>query len=229
MPNGRLDSCSYLRSDRSPHQVKKMNYRHVRITGHFEHEKEVLIVDHDRYLGIEALDWNWFQKMLSISVTRDDKRFFKPDPGHFVVTPFLLSDGKTRILVNRGWVPKHKADPSTRASGQIRGQVQLTGYVRTKDESPWLWQVLLNSPETGRYQYRDIRLMAKQLGTLPIYVDVDRESAPHYGTAPLGGQTSTENYDSVQMYSYLYALCAFFSFGIWFFKYIGPIRYRRGP
>lgn len=205
-----------------------MNYRHVRIKGHFEHEKEVLIKNKDRYLGIEGLAGSWIQWALTMRTTRDDSRFFKRDPGHHVVTPFVLSDGKTRILVNRGWIPPDKADPATRPGSLVKGQVELTGYVRTRDEAdvdplPYLF----HNPEKGEFRYRDIMGMARYLNTLPIYVEVDRESAPHYGTAPLGGQTNTEWYEhpSFPMYSHLIA--GLLAFALWYAKYIGPIRFRR--
>lgn len=37
------------------------------------------------------------------------------------------------ILVNRGWVPRKKLDPSTRQSGQVTSSVELTGIVRKQE------------------------------------------------------------------------------------------------
>lgn len=40
------------------------------------------------------------------------------------------------ILVNRGWVPIEKMDPSTRPESQIEGEIELEGIVRTHEDKP---------------------------------------------------------------------------------------------
>ncbi len=49
--------------------------------------------------------------------------------GYNVYTPLMLEDGRF-VLVNRGFVPYEKKDPSTRAEGQIDGPVSVTGLAR---------------------------------------------------------------------------------------------------
>ena len=48
------------------------------------------------------------------------------EPGACVVTPFFCRELGEWVLVNRGWVPRRKMDPSTRPKGQVheraRGQ-----------------------------------------------------------------------------------------------------------
>ena len=54
--------------------------------------------------------------------------------GWNVITPFKLSDRPDQtILVNRGWVPKKKLKPETRAEAQVEGEHVLTGVVRTSE------------------------------------------------------------------------------------------------
>ena len=37
-----------------------------------------------------------------------------------MITPFFCKELGQMVLVNRGWVPKRKMDPETRAAGQVR-------------------------------------------------------------------------------------------------------------
>ena len=47
--------------------------------------------------------------------------FGNPDTvGYNVITPFVVDGtGGKSILVNRGWVPKKRVNPSTRQQGQV--------------------------------------------------------------------------------------------------------------
>ena len=49
--------------------------------------------------------------------------------GYNVYTPLMLEDGRF-VLVNRGFVPYEKKDPSTRVEGQVDGLVSVTGLAR---------------------------------------------------------------------------------------------------
>ena len=42
------------------------------------------------------------------------------EPGAHVITPFYCEELGQFVLVNRGWVPRRKMDPSTRPKGQVR-------------------------------------------------------------------------------------------------------------
>jgi surfeit locus 1 family protein len=46
--------------------------------------------------------------------------------GFRVLTPFALSSGNT-ILVDRGWIGEMARDPTTRAKGQVEGELELEG------------------------------------------------------------------------------------------------------
>lgn len=50
-------------------------------------------------------------------------------PGVMVFTPIETVDG-WRVLVNRGFAPDANIDPTTRADGQLEGQIQITGLLR---------------------------------------------------------------------------------------------------
>jgi surfeit locus 1 family protein len=75
-------------------------YRRVRATGVFLHERETL-VRASTELGF----------------------------GFWVLTPLRTPDG-TLVLVNRGFVPPERRDPATRAAGQIAGETTVTGLLR---------------------------------------------------------------------------------------------------
>ncbi len=78
-------------------------YRRVRLSGVFDHSKEVLATAATELGG-----------------------------GFWVLTPLSLSDGTT-VLVNRGFVPTGRRDPATRAEGEIAGPVTITGLIRISE------------------------------------------------------------------------------------------------
>ena len=78
-------------------------YRRVRLSGVFDHSKEVLATAATELGG-----------------------------GFWVLTPLSLSDGTT-VLVNRGFVPTGRRDPATRVEGQTEGEVTVTGLLRISE------------------------------------------------------------------------------------------------
>jgi len=81
-------------------------YRRVRFGATFDHGKEALV-----YAAASA---------------------FRPDvsgPGYWAFTPARLPDGAF-VIVNRGFVPENRRDPSTRAAGGIIGPVEIVGALR---------------------------------------------------------------------------------------------------
>ncbi len=75
-------------------------YRHVALTGQFQHDKETLVQ----------------------AVTTHGS-------GFWVITPLRLQDGST-VLVNRGFVPAENADRATRHGGEPAGEVAVAGLLR---------------------------------------------------------------------------------------------------
>jgi surfeit locus 1 family protein len=64
---------------------------------------------------------------------------FRPDvtsPGYWVFTPAQLADASV-IIVNRGFVPDARRDPTSRPQGQIAETVEITGALRWPDERHW--------------------------------------------------------------------------------------------
>ncbi|MCC9626032.1 SURF1 family protein [Thalassospira sp. MA62] len=109
--------------------------------------------------------------------------------GYWVVTPFERVDG-TIVMVNRGFVPTEKRDPSTREDAMIEGQTRVTGLLRM--DEPEGTFIRANVPEEERWYSRDVRALAKKRGldpanTAPYFIDADGDNNPY--KLPIGGLT----------------------------------------
>jgi surfeit locus 1 family protein len=88
-------------------------YRHVKFTALFDHAAEALV-----YGAASA---------------------FRPDvsgPGYWVFTPARLTDGSL-VMVNRGFVPEDRKEPTSRSAGQVSGPVEIIGALRWPDTRHW--------------------------------------------------------------------------------------------
>lgn len=106
--------------------------------------------------------------------------------GFWVLTP-LMAEGGT-ILVNRGFVPRDRRDPATRAAGQVAGPVRVTGLLRLSEPGGAFLRA--NDPAAGRWYSRDVAAIAADRGlsrVAPYFVDAD--ATPNPGGLPQGGLT----------------------------------------
>jgi len=140
-----------------------LEYRRVVVRGSFLHDHELYLLN----------------------------RTHKSQVGVQVVTPFrrALIDGGGIVLVNRGWVPHDRQDPGTRAEGQVKGDVEVTGIVRvgvtargslTPD----------NEPIRGQWYFPDPVAMAKAAGVAAPGLIIEAGPAKNAGGLPVGGQTN---------------------------------------
>lgn len=155
-------------------EVLKLDYRKVRVRGEYDHAGEM-------YLGPRSLLLDgksaYQGKLVSTSANNSS--------GFLVVTPFILSDTKERILVNRGWIPLNQKYSRTRPQGQIKGEVELEGIVRlTEPRQPF---TPLNKLDARIWFSRDVEGMAKFADCRPVFIDASVESTVKGG--PIGGQT----------------------------------------
>lgn len=135
------------------------DYRRVRVTGRFLHDKEMHLLGRVRG-GVAGVE---------------------------VVTPLLRADGAA-VLVNRGWVPPALADPAARPAGQVTGPVAVTGIARVpsvpgpfapgNDPARGLWF----SPDVPA-----MARAAGLEGAVPVIVEADESPVP--GGFPKGGGT----------------------------------------
>jgi surfeit locus 1 family protein len=135
-------------------------YRRVSVSGVFENDKETLV-----------------QAVTELG------------PGFWVMTP-LLSDRGFTVLVNRGFVPPERADPSTRGAGQLAGPILVTGLLRISEPKGGFLR--RNDPQGGRWYSRDVTAIARARHlppglTAPYFIDAD--ATTNAGGTPVGGLT----------------------------------------
>ncbi len=110
--------------------------------------------------------------------------------GWRIITPLKTSDGK-RLLVDRGFVPDHLRDPAQRPQSQIKGEVQITGLIRSPPNKKAFFTPANNIAENQWY-WRDLYAMAQARGIstknlVPFFLDADATPVP--GGWPRGGAT----------------------------------------
>jgi surfeit locus 1 family protein len=140
-----------------------LEYRHLRLVGTFRHRDEV-----------------------HVFTTLADPKGPAGGIGYWVMTPLVLRNGAV-IIVNRGFVPSHKADPTARAAGQVEGVVELDGLARWSEDRNLFTPA--DDPAKGAWYTRDPQAIARALGlarVAPFFVDAEA-SAP--GGLPQGGET----------------------------------------
>ncbi|BBK34536.1 surfeit locus 1 family protein [Stella humosa] len=134
-------------------------FRHVQVTGTLRHDKELFVA----------------------AVSR------RGNDGYQIVTPLIRAAGPP-VLVNRGWVPKDRKDPSRRLPGQVEGTVTIDGIARLRQVRSGL--IPENQPGQNLWFTMDLPAMAAAAGlpeVAPVYVEAG--PAPNPGIYPLGGQT----------------------------------------
>lgn len=95
--------------------------------------------------------------------------------GYLVITPldrsadFPSKDNDTKILVNRGWIPKSKAAQSSRPDGIPQGEVVVQGLLRL----PWKKNMFTpdNIPQEGKFYFPDVLEMAEFTGSQPVWIE----------------------------------------------------------
>lgn len=148
---------------------KDLEYRRVRLCGKFDHAEEIHVLP--RSLNEGPHGGGGLGK--------------KPKSGAHIITPFEITESGKRILVNRGWVPKEWIKADKRQEGQVKGTVELVGFVRQGEKrQPFQPK---NDPEKNHWFSRDVEAMAEVSDSLPILVDADAASTVPGG--PVGGQT----------------------------------------
>jgi surfeit locus 1 family protein len=106
---------------------------------------------------------------------------FRPDvtgPGYWVFTPARLADGST-VIVDRGFIPEEKKNPTSRQAGQIAGSVTIVGTLRWPDARHWFTPN--DDPAHNLWLSRDPQSIAaaKGLGTVaPFFVEQESPIPP---------------------------------------------------
>lgn len=138
-------------------------YARVRVTGTFDHDRER----------------HFFATHQGVS-------------GFYVYTPMRTADGRF-LFVNRGFVPYDLKDPATRPTGQVAGNVTLTGYLRARLDKKPSSLVPDNDLAQNIFYWKDWSAMVETAGlrpdeVLPFFVDAD-DRVKNPGGFPVGGVT----------------------------------------
>lgn len=114
---------------------------------------------------------------------------FRPDvdgPGYWVFAPARLADGGV-VMVNRGFVPEGRQDPSSRPAGEASGPLHIVGAMRWSDARHWFTPA--DDPGHNLWFTRDPAAMAAAKGfgpVAPFYVE--QETPPPPGGLPQPGK-----------------------------------------
>ena len=113
--------------------LPQMEWRAVQVHGRFLNDKEVYLYATEFDLG----------------------------PGVHVITPLMQDDGAT-VLIDRGFVPEARRDPSTRPESLVPGDVTVSGIVRLSGER----NIFTPAVDTQRHVWfwRDPQGISQQLG-----------------------------------------------------------------
>jgi surfeit locus 1 family protein len=123
--------------------------------------------------------------------TRVGPKIVEGTAGDFLLTPFLLEDGR-RILVNRGFVPRDLQQQQQGGSVEVkrpRGTLELTGVVRKSEEKRYFTPD--NDPGRGLWFWMDHAALGEACRGLHYGVRLDavRSEDPKRDEPPVGGQT----------------------------------------
>jgi len=110
--------------------------------------------------------------------------------GFMVMTPLRTADNWI-VYVNRGFVPRDRVDPATRAADNPAGEVTVTGLLRRPAGRAWLGPA--DDPAANQWFSRDPELFAVAGGldravVAPYVIDANFDPALPDGI-PQGGET----------------------------------------
>ncbi|TMJ03541.1 MAG: SURF1 family protein [Alphaproteobacteria bacterium] len=112
----------------------------------------------------------------------------RPDvsgPGYWVLSPARLIGGSI-VVVNRGFVPEGRQDPTTRSQGRQSGVIDLVGAMRWPEARGYFTPD--DQPDKSLWFVRDPAAMAAAKGwgdIAPFYIDQEAPPAP--GGLPKAG------------------------------------------
>ena len=141
------------------------DYVRVQVTGRFLHDKET-------YIGPRLYP-------------RPDGR---QEQGVHVLTPLVRDDGAGVVLIDRGWVPLDRRDPSSRPEGQVQGSVTISAIGRVPQERAFMQPD--NDPATRTFFWLDMQALAAIAGVDPLMpLVLQADATPNPGGLPIGGRT----------------------------------------
>jgi surfeit locus 1 family protein len=138
-----------LNSTAVPQDISEWDNRLIVASGTFDHEREVLL---------DLQNWGY-------------------RAGVNLITPLVLDDDRTAVLVNRGWIPEAESAPESRAAYSVPGEVTITGYVALSEQLSRDPAVTPEGPQSEVYRV-DVEAIQAQVPytLLPFYIVEDVEN-----------------------------------------------------
>lgn len=124
-----------------PDAISEFDYRRVYATGHYNHDKEMLV----------------------------GPRMHDGEDGFLVVTPLERGDDQSTVLVNRGWISKKQMAQKDRPHGLPKGEVTVEGLLREPWKKNMFTPE--NKPAEGKFYFPDIVEMAELAGSQPVWIE----------------------------------------------------------
>ena len=171
-----------------------VEYRHVRVTGHFDFAASTAVQ------AVTALG-----------------------AGFWVLTPLVRSDDGSTVLVNRGWIADaaagHAVGPASTAGGAEPSAVTVTGLLRLSE--PGGGFLRRNDPAADRWYSRDVAAIAsaRRLAgpVAPYFIDAAAAAnATGDAARPVGGLTVIAFHNNHLAYALTwYGLATLVGVGAW--------------
>lgn len=124
-----------------PSAVPDFDYRRITATGHFRHDREMLI----------------------------GPRMRDGEQGYEVITPLEREGEGTTVLVNRGWISKKFGNQRTRPDSLVREEVQVEGLLREPYKKNMFTPD--NRVDKWEFYFPDVKQMAELAGSQPIWIE----------------------------------------------------------
>lgn len=123
--------------------ISSLENRQVSAGGTFDHDQQVLL---------KVQNWGY-------------------RAGVNLITPLVLDDGETAVLVDRGWIPDTEAGAGARSAFDVPGEVEIEGYIALSQELSRATVATAEGPVTEVYRV-DISTIQPQMpySLLPFYV-----------------------------------------------------------
>lgn len=139
-----------------------------------------------------------FHPIVAEGAFENDKELFlaatsdEGESGYQVVTPFVMTDGRT-MFVNRGFIPIELKDRAKREAGELSGSQRVVGLLRVPPAKKPSFFLPDNRPDLNLWFWVDLSALARQdkiADPVPFYIDADK--TPNPGGWPKGGVTRLE-------------------------------------
>lgn len=147
--------------------AEKDEYRPIRVSGVFLHDKEILV---KASVLLSALDESG-------------------GAGFWVMTPLQTADNSI-IFINRGFVPFDKKEQARRAQNLPQTAVTVTGLLRMSENSGVLFNK--NNPQNHIWYHRTLPSLAAAAGlppqnVAPYFIDAENETSAETAPKDTGG------------------------------------------